>query len=185
MNMIVGKRQILLATLIVALTIAVYINYKFTGAGEDYLATNLLSEEEESYGAAQFVDNPVEGSLEAQPQDAASYFAQARLNRDQSRDEAISTLRTMLSDSSLETSQLESLTQEAADIALAIEAEGKMENLIKAKGFQECMVYCDGETVDVVVQSDGLLDSEVAQIRDVVLSETDVPVENISIVEVK
>ena len=59
-----------------------------------------------------------------------------------------------------------------------------MENLIQAKGFDECMVYYDTDRVDIVVKTDGLTDDEVMQMRDIAIRETSVPVENISIVEI-
>ena len=77
------------------------------------------------------------------------------------------------------------LVLRAADLAESIKIEGKIENLLKAKGFQECMVYYDTEQLDVIVQSDGLDEVQAAQIRDVILGEVTLPEENISIVEVK
>ena len=68
--------------------------------------------------------------------------------------------------------------------AVSAEIEGKMENLIQAKGFDECMVYYDTDRVDIVVKTDGLTDDEVMQMRDIAIRETSVPVENISIVEI-
>ena len=65
----------------------------------------------------------------------------------------------------------------------AIEKEGKIENLIKAKGFSECMVYYDTERVDVIVKTEGLLENEVAQMKDIIVNEVSVPDENISIIE--
>ena len=96
-------------------------------------------------------------------------------------------MTTMLKDSALSADEKAELTMKAADISKSIETEGKMENLIKAKGFEDCMVYYDGEKekVDVVIKTGGLLDNEVAQIRDIVVQETGAPVENIAIVEVK
>lgn len=179
MNMIIGKRQIILATLVVALSVAVYINYKFTASGEKYIATDAVMEEEENYGDAQFVDGKV-----VVPE-SENYFAQARLTRSKSRDEAVAAMKSMIEDTSLEAGKKAELTEEAAKMAMAIETEGKIENMIRAKGFSDCMVYCESDKVDVMVQTSGLLDNEVIQIRDVVLSETGVPVENISIVEVK
>ena len=46
------------------------------------------------------------------------------------------------------------------------------------------MVYYDTEQVDVVVRSDGLEPEQVAQMKEIILQETQVPVENISIVEI-
>ena len=65
MNMIVGKKQLVLASLVVALGVAVYLNYQFAGEDLDLVTANAqqttqeLSTEEgeqENYGDAQFVD---------------------------------------------------------------------------------------------------------------------------------
>lgn len=72
----------------------------------------------------------------------------------------------------------------ATEIAKSIETEGKIENLIKAKGFEDCMVYYDTESVDVVVKTDGLQPEQVSQMKDIILKETSIPAENISIVEI-
>ena len=77
------------------------------------------------------------------------------------------------------------LAQQAQSLARTIETEGKIENVIKAKGFTDCMVYLDSEKVDVIVQSNGLTDSEAAQIMDAVMSEVDVEESNVSIIEIK
>ena len=46
------------------------------------------------------------------------------------------------------------------------------------------MVYLEDDRASIVVKAEELLDNEVAQIKDIILKETAVPVENISIVEV-
>ena len=40
MNMIVGKKQIVLASLVVALGVAVYLNYQFAGQDLDLVTAN-------------------------------------------------------------------------------------------------------------------------------------------------
>ena len=87
--------------------------------------------------------------------------------------------------SNLTTDQMTQLTMEAADIAKSIETEGKIENLIKAKGFQECMVYLADDKIDVLVKCSGMTDSEAAQIKDVILGEVAVPDSSISIIEIQ
>ena len=55
-----------------------------------------------------------------------------------------------------------------------------------AKGFSDCMAYITDETVRVVVYApSGLSVSEATQIKDIVVQQTDVKGENVSIVEVK
>ena len=91
----------------------------------------------------------------------------------------------MISDEGIEEEQKETLSAQASEIASAIETESRIENLIKAKGFDDCIAYIDGDKANVIVKTDGLLENEAAQIKEILLQETEVPVENISIVEVK
>lgn len=197
MNMIVGKKQIVLASLVVALGVAVYLNYQFAGEDLALVTANTESvqeisvkdemEETENYGDAQFVDTKEveQESTEASAQGDAEYFSQARLTRTKTRDEAAAALQVMLSDVELAQEQKTELAEQASALAQSIETEGKIENLIKAKGFQECMVYCSDEKVDVIVKSPELQQGDVVQIRDIILEQTEIPVENISIVPVK
>jgi len=74
---------------------------------------------------------------------------------------------------------------EAVNVSQLSESESKIESLIKAQGFEDCVVYLDGETASIVVRSDGLLSSEAAQIKDILLSEVEVASENIRIFEVE
>lgn len=178
MNMIVGKRQIILMALVLGLGIAVYLNWSYADTNKDLILTGQVTEEK-NYGDAKYVDSPQDTA------DGAVYFAEAKMTRTKTRDEAAEALKTMLSEADLEPAQKAELTLRAADLATAIETEGKIENLVKAKGFSECMVYYDTERVDVIVKTSGLLSNEVAQIKDIIVRETSIPDKNISIVEVK
>ena len=89
----------------------------------------------------------------------------------------------MFQDSSLSDEQKSQLAVKAAGVAEAIETEGKIENMIKAKGFSDCMVYIDGDRVDEIIKTNGLLKEEVAQIKDILIAETGAIEENISITE--
>ena len=58
MNMIVGKKQIVLASLVAALGAAVYLNYQFADVEGEYIASSANTEntQVENYGDAAFVD---------------------------------------------------------------------------------------------------------------------------------
>ncbi|MBR3060186.1 MAG: SpoIIIAH-like family protein [Oscillospiraceae bacterium] len=119
--------------------------------------------------------------------EVADYFTSARLNRQKARDSAISTLR--------EAAETESASQEAVDEALgAITAmagytvsEAEIEALITAKGFQDCIVFLSADSVIVAVPApaEGLGDSAVSRITDIVLQETNLHTEQIKIIGVK
>lgn len=186
MNMIIGKRQIILASLVLGLGIAVYLNWQYSNANMDLPVTETLGEETTEYGEAQYVDESVTEPVEdvvAEPEEE-TFFVEAKLSRQKARDEAVDTLAVMLQDASLTAEQKTDLAAQATDLANSIEVEGKIENLIKAKGFVDVMVYYDTERADVILKTSGLAPEEASQIKDIILKETAIAPENISIVEV-
>ena len=55
------------------------------------------------------------------------------------------------------------------------------ENLIKTKGFEDCIVYSNEKSVDVVIKKDKLKKEETAQIQSVVAREMNVKISQIHI----
>ncbi|MBQ1271940.1 MAG: SpoIIIAH-like family protein, partial [Clostridia bacterium] len=81
-------------------------------------------------------------------------------------------LAAMLGEADLDSTQKAELALEAAALAKSIETEGKIENLLKAKGFEECIVFLTSDTATVVVGTESLTDQQSAQIFDAVLAQT-------------
>ncbi|MEG2204111.1 MAG: SpoIIIAH-like family protein [Oscillospiraceae bacterium] len=175
MNMLIGKKQIVLAALVLCLSLAVYLNWVYSDANINLPVTNTL-ESNKNYGDAQYVAG--------KDGDGDAFFAEAKLSRQKTRDEAVQTLKNLIESESVSADQRTELALKATEMAEAIDKEGKIETLIKAKGFSECMVYYDTERVDVIVQTNGLLTNEVAQMKDIIVKEVSVPSENIAIIEV-
>lgn len=191
MNMIIGKRQIILASLVLGLGIAVYLNWQYTNTSVEPPITETVGGDSTEYGQAQYVDENMTDvtdeqaeTVDAQAEADEAFFAEAKLSRQQARDEAADTLAVMLQDASLTAEQKTDLTAQATDLANSIEVEGKIENMIKAKGFDEVMVYYDTERADVILKTAGLAPEEASQIKDIILKETAIDAENISIIEV-
>lgn len=189
------KRYVLLAGLILVVGMAVYLNWQYNLNNGDFDATEVLANDGQvedsakNYGDAAFVNASSDSAVDApavsgQANSTDEYFAEARLTRQNTRDEAIALIEENLSSVKVSDEIKAEAALAVAQIAKRIEEEGKIENLIKAKGFTDCMVYLDGENADVVVKSQGLSDSEVIQIKDIVQSQTDLS-GNIKIVEVE
>ena len=66
-----------------------------------------------------------------------------------------------------------------------VEKEGNVENLLKAKGFKDAIVYITDDSVSVTVKTDGLTAADSAKIYDIVISETGVSSDKIKIIEIK
>ena len=70
-----------------------------------------------------------------------------------------------------------------AAIAAAIEIEANIEELVKAKGFEDCVAVINGDLASVIVKSDGLLPSEIAQITKIVYDQSGILPVNLTIME--
>lgn len=175
-----SKRHIAAVALVFMLSAAVYINYLYS-IGD----LNPLLEAGKNYGDSILVGKKNDGNAEEAAGTAASYFSEARVSRQQSRDEAVQTIQNLYGSGENDDAQAASLIQKAEEITANMELETKIESIIKAKGFDDCIVYISGDYADVMVQTDGLLQTEAALIKEAIIQETAVPVENISIVEVK
>ena len=187
-NLIIGKKQIILASLTLILGIAVYMNYVFSEVESELAADAEISAESKqvNYGDAAFVNaDETSKMLSEVDADSTDYFSQARLSRMTSRDDAVQTLSAILGGGDLSEEENAAYTMEAVNLSQLSESESKIESLIKAQGFSDCVVYLDGETASIVVKSEGLAAEEAAQIKDILLSEVTIPAENIRIFEVK
>lgn len=168
------KKHIAVASMMLMLSAAVYINYLYAAGDMNTVETG------KNYGDSILVDGAADESIT----DVSSYFSEARISRRQSRDEAVATIENLYGVAKEDSDEVAVLAEKAGEIAANMELETKVESLIKAKGFDECIVYISDEYADVMVHTEGLLPTEAAVIKEAIIQETSVPVENISIVEV-
>lgn len=183
-NLIIGKKQIILASLTLVLSIAVYMNYVFSEVENELAADASSDNVQVNYGEAQFVSSD-EDTSQPVSAEVSDYFSQARLSRMTSRDDAVQTLSAILNGGDLSEEENAVYTLEAVNLSQLSESESKLESLIKAQGFNDCVVYLDGETASIVVKTEGLQAEQAAQIKDILLTEVTIPAENIRIFEVK
>ena len=115
--------------------------------------------------------------------DARDYFASISLERRQARDEAIEVLRTV-TDSGTATGDAKAEAAAAIEkIAAGMEREADIESLIRSKGFEQCVAVIRDDGCSVIVESDGLMQSDVAQISEIVWEQAGIAPENLKIIE--
>ena len=104
---------------------------------------------------------------------SASFFSTYRTDRTNTRNEAIEYYRDLISNTEL-TNETK-LEYEAKIDALisAMSTELNMETMIKSKGFSEALVSYSDTYINVIVKSAELKENEVAQIVEVVQSQSD------------
>ena len=166
-----AKRNIIIATVLVFVCAAVYLNWSYNRADET--DTALTGEED---------NQPVSAADETE-----DYFAQARLTRQTSRDEALSLLETAAASESASQETIDGAMDAIAAMATWSMQETQIENMLLAKNFEDCVVYIssDGVTVAVPAPVEGLSAASVAQITETIIYETGCTAEDIRVIEVK
>ncbi len=112
------------------------------------------------------------------------YFAAVRLSRQQARDSAVELLQEAMAygedgDNTASSAQLEQIVQTAL-------TEAQIESLVIAKGYTDCVAYMSEEGISVAVASPegGIQKTDVSLISDIVLTQTELTLDQIRVVEV-
>jgi len=170
------------------LGIAVYVNYV---TAPDKTGTLPVSTDElrdtENYGDTELVNKDIGESdkKDISEVNSSDYFAQARLDKMNNRDEAVQTLQSIMGGGDVTEDEMVTKALDAVEVSKLIESEGTIESLVKSQGFEDCVAYLDGESAKVVVKTEGLDKTQAAAIKDIILGETQISAENIRIFEVK
>lgn len=191
--MIIRKRQLLLATLIIALAAAVFVNWYYTrpdvesvGVNSTETTTQPQVQEGANLGDARYVISSGAALEDAPAQAKANeYFAGAKLRRQTAHDEAAEALNDVIKDSSSSESvakQAEEMLEELAD---SISLESDIENLISAKVGCENLVILNRGNAEIIVENGALDDVAIVKIKEITVEQTGYPVDNISITEME
>ena len=163
----VGTRTIVVICSVLLIGLAVIMNYVLADSGDVINPTESVNVE------GDMGDTYVEDT----------YFASSVLSREQARDEAIEVLKTVVNNEAALDEAKEAALSDIARIADDIEAEANIETLIKSKGFEECIAVVTGTNASIIVKSDGLLQNELSQIKEIVYEQAGIDPVNIKIVE--
>lgn len=177
------KKNVIAAALLLTVCGGIYVNWLYT---EDQTVTNLTDtlDEEKILSSDLLVMND-ESLLNSDAVSGVSdYFAAVRLSRQEARDSAVGLLQEAMAygeggSESATSAQLEDLVQTAL-------CEAQIESLVIAKGYTDCVAYItdNGVSVAVAVPENGFTDSDIAVIADIVMTQSECPLEDIRVVEV-
>lgn len=194
------KRNMVILTVLMFVCVAVYLNWSYnkgekqnkkTETTEPEITDTLIygenNSESDSSDAGLFYTGETAFSGTTDDEYFNEYFNTARLSRQQARDSAIAILEETAANDSASQETIDSALDEIAVMAEYTMTESRIENLLLAKGFTECVVFLSDSAVNVIVPSsyEGLSTASVARITDTVTTETGLSPELIKIIEVK
>ncbi len=190
MNMLIKRRQLIMAALVVALGSAVFVNWYFTSAEGDIKGeSNPTNEYVQNLGEAKYVNSDKVGTsdvtekAEAAASKNTDYFASVKLKRTKAHDDALEKLKALLKEAPEGSKGAEEVAKEIESLSSTIKLEADIEALISAKLKCECVVMINGDNAEVVVKKGSLNDSAIMQIMDAFLTNTVIKAENIKISE--
>ena len=109
------------------------------------------------------------------------YFTKSKLERDTMYSQMLESYENILnSTNSLET-QKQSATDEIKKINDTKNSIMICENLIQTKGFENSIIFVNGDSISVIIKSDELTQEEVAQVQNIISREMNAEIENIHI----
>lgn len=178
LNLIIGKKQLVIASLAVVLGAAAAINIAAQSGKKDGVKPS-----EQVSGSAYGETELVSKTVAAAGTDA--YFANARLEKQQARDEAAQVLAVMYQGGDMTGGELETVASDAKKLSAAIESENAVETMLKAQGFEDALCYISEKGANIIVKTEGLDAASAAKIKSALLSEVEVSADAITIVEVR
>lgn len=143
----------------VILVVVVVIGIIFTWTGLKAPAPELNKENK----ASTAIESPVK---EAKAE-SSSFFAEYRMERERTRSKQIELLREIMNRADLGNIG-ESASKQLISISEDIEKEMKAENLVKSKGYKECVVIILPRMTTVVLQSQPLNAKQEKEVKEVV-----------------
>lgn len=183
-----AKRNAVVAAVVLFVCLAVYLNWNYqnmdqTDAGKTLGDAALVAgETNDPLLSGNGGDQTREQGEGATP---SGYFANARLNRQQARDSALSLLQEALAGAQTDQAMKEQTNAAIQTMADYTVTEAQIENLVVAKGYTDCVAFIGEDTVSVVVQVPGgqLTDVDTARITDIVTQSTEFAPSQIKIIE--
>ena len=193
---VIKRNQVVVTALAVMIAAAGYLNFQESRSSEGNQTALQLTEEGDvtalvDYSAlpddvdtsaleldpitAEVAETTGDGAavyVSASGMTGSEYFAEAKLDREQSRAKQKDILTEMLNNENISQEQNDKCSENMMQLQERIEKATAAEAMIESKGFKEAYVRIDDDTVDVVVDKDTLTDAEVAQIEDIVKRKT-------------
>lgn len=180
----IQRKHVVLASLVLALGAAVYINWQMSASPD-----NMKSKE---LGKATYVNSNISATVDeanntlvtSLTKEQQNYFSNARLNRDKTADEVknIALEALALSESDEDTKEL-ALAQ-LAELEETLMNQVTVENTLIAKGFSDCVCSVSDNSVTVIVPEGEMTDNSSLIIKDAVSDVCDITFDSISVITI-
>ena len=206
MIMTFGKRQLVIASLVVALGAAVYLNWQFSDS-ENIIAAENESSSAKQLGQTTYVNTELSASEVSKTETSAAsekqtketsgqtsqtakkvnaevdngHFAAERSKREKSNEKSIESLTDVIEAASADESAKKEAVKTAEKLSTYIKAQTDIENEIKTRGFEDVLVIINNENCIVSVYGGKLDEASAISIKDIVNRQTGINFDKITV----
>lgn len=114
-----------------------------------------------------------------------NFFTTYRTDRQATRDQTILYLDAIIGNEASTASAVADAEAQKLALTKNMDLELVLEGLIKALGFEDAIVTATTENINIIIKSDEMTESEVAQVLDIIVSETDKTALDVRIIPVE
>ena len=191
-----GKRQLVIASLVVALGAAVYLNWQFSGT-TPVSTTGSKESTVKQLGQTTYVNteiSSVQADKSSTPESSqsekttdtnkiadAGAFSEERAQRSKSNAEALEALNDIVEAASSSEAARKEAVAAVERMAKLIKSQTDLEGQIKAKGFKDVLVSMNNEQCSVAVNGRELDEALVIAIRDLINRQTGISFDKITV----
>lgn len=180
---LIKRKQLVLVALTFTLCAAVFVNWYYTGRGVPADKPDTQTTEQANLGEARLVSADTDEAVETSSK--KNYFASSKLKRDSTFDEEKDILSDIIKNKESGEAAVKDAQEKLNKLLDKRTNESDIENLISGKLNCECLTVLGDETVEIIIPEKSLSDSSAMQIKEIILSKTDISAEKISIIGVK
>lgn len=162
-------------------------NLQTENTGDDTLgdatlvSNNELIKEESSQNQSSETESQTAIEPEQKLSKEDEYFEESKLARDTMYSQTLETYQNMLNNTNVTEEQKAVVTQEITNLNKEKNSIMICENLISTKGFENCVIFVNRESISVIVKAETLETDKIAQIQNIISREMNANIDNIHI----
>ena len=158
----ISRKMMVIAAMVTVLLITGILNWKY-----------ISNKESEQTG--EVTDN-------SEVSETATFFSTYKTERNTNRQEEITYLESVISNTNTDKETLAEAQQMKLDIVANMELESTVEGLLVAKGFDDAIVTFGTSSINIVIKDAELTQAKVAQILDIVTAETEYTASEVKVI---
>lgn len=191
--MILRRKEIVAAALVVLIGMAGYLNWSYQDTlrvedGESYIEAG------KKLGEAQLVsaDKSEKKDSETEKKEdnkenpsSDDYFENAKLEKQTARAKSLEILNQTAENEKFDKEIRKKAQEQMLNIAGLSEKETAVENIAKAKGYHNICVFVNEDTVNITVKQDNFSETDVIKLREIAQEQIKISSNKIKVVEIK